>query len=253
MTTAIETQRQFWNEWNTTHREQPHSISYRSRRQAEVLLRWLHSVERRDLEILEVGCASGWFAEQLADYGTVTATDLADELIARAQKRAPHIRFIAGDFAQLDFRSASFDVVVHLEVLSHVANQPAFMAKIAGLLKPGGHLMMATQNAFTLSRLSEVLPPKPGQLRRWVTIGELKRLALPHFEIRELRSIIVDGDRGILRWVNAPKVNRLASLVLGSQARYDTLKERLGWGHTLMLHAQRFIAMWVLSFHWLRW
>lgn len=231
--------RAFWNEWNTAHRERPDIINHRSKRQAALILRWLESLGRRDLKILEVGCAGGWFAEQLAAYGHVTAQDLADELIGRAKVRAPHITWLAGDVMEMPFAPGSFDVIVHLEVLSHVADQPAFIRTLATWLRAGGHMMLATQNAFTLSRMSNIAPRKPGQLRQWVNATGLRRLAKPHFDVRALESILVEGDRGILRWINAPKLNRPFAFLLGSQERVDRLKERAGLGHTLMLWGER--------------
>ena len=52
----------------------------------------------------------------------------------------------------LDFGVGQFDVAVSLEVLSHVADTQAFIDKIASLLKPGGYLMLATQNRSVLER-----------------------------------------------------------------------------------------------------
>jgi 2-polyprenyl-3-methyl-5-hydroxy-6-metoxy-1,4-benzoquinol methylase len=64
-------------------------------------------------------------------------------------------------------------------MLAHVEDQVAFVDKIAELLRPGGYLMLATQNKFTLSRWSEVVPQAPGQIRKWVDAKELRRLLRP--------------------------------------------------------------------------
>jgi len=118
-------QRQFWNRWNSTYRER--EVSNVSLRQAEVVTGWLERLNRRDLTILEVGCGSAWFCPQLTRYGAVTGTDLSDEVLERARERVPAARFVSGDFMELAFEDGSYDVVVALEVLSHVADQRTFV------------------------------------------------------------------------------------------------------------------------------
>ena len=90
---------------------------------------------------------------------------------------------------ELELGANSFDVVVTLEVLSHVADQRAFIRKLARHLRPGGHLMLATQNRFVLQYLNRRPPPLPGQLRRWVDRRELRDLLEPEFEVSELFSV----------------------------------------------------------------
>jgi ubiquinone/menaquinone biosynthesis C-methylase UbiE len=67
-----------------------------------------------------IGCANGWFSERLMEFGSVTAVDLADEVIARARARLPEVNFLAGDFLQLDLPSCNFDLIVSLETLAYV-------------------------------------------------------------------------------------------------------------------------------------
>jgi 2-polyprenyl-3-methyl-5-hydroxy-6-metoxy-1,4-benzoquinol methylase len=176
--------------------------------------------------------------ERLLPFGQVCGTDLADDVVQRAQQRVPRARFVAGDFMKIAFPSASFDVAVSLEVLPHVADQPAFLARIADLLRPGGVLMMATQNRPVLERWSAVGPPEPGQIRRWVDARQLRELLAARFRVEELTSLLPVGDQGVLRLVNSHKLNRLLDAALG-HARVERLKERCLLGHTLMVRARR--------------
>src|SRR5690606_17852896 len=112
-------------------------------------------------------------------YGAVTATDLSDEVLSRAALRWPQARFIAVDFMALDLGESRFDVIVTLEVLSHVRDQKGFIRKLASHLRPGGHLMLATQNRLVLENYNAVPPPAPGKLRRWVDKHELVDLLAP--------------------------------------------------------------------------
>lgn len=234
----IDLQQSFWNEWNSSTREK--RVDAVSLEQAQVILSWLDRLGRRDLEILEVGCGAGWLCAQLTRYGRVTATDLSDQVLARAAKRVPQAKFIAGDFMELPFEENKYDAVVSLEVLSHVSRQREFLQKIARILKPGGHLMLATQNRPVLERNS-IPPVKPGQLRRWVDRTELVGLLADDLEVTQLFSITPRFNRGPLRLVNSYKLGALATklrlhAVVGS---IKAAQERRWLGWTLMLLARK--------------
>lgn len=234
-TAPIPLQRSFWNGWNATNRET--SIQDISQRQAEVVCGWLGGLGRRDLDIMEVGCGAGWFCGRLARFGRVTAIDLSDEVLARARRRVPEVDFIPGDFMALDLGGRRFDVIVTLEVLSHVADQRAFIARLAAHTRPGGRLMLATQNRPILQRFNRVPPPAPGQLRRWVDRHELTELLEPEFEVEQLFSVTPKANRGLMRLVNSTKLNWPVRAVLGD--RIERLKESMGLGWTLMALARR--------------
>jgi 2-polyprenyl-3-methyl-5-hydroxy-6-metoxy-1,4-benzoquinol methylase len=168
----------------------------------------------------------------LKQFGCVTANDLSDEVLARARVRVPQVHFIAGDFMSLRFEPGAYDVVVAVEVLSHVADQPGFVAKAARLLRPGGLFMLATQNRPVLERFNSRPPPSPGPLRNWVDRHELHALLAPHFDILELFSLTPQANRGIMRVVNSHAFNVPIRMVAGS--RVERLKEKMWLGWTLM-------------------
>jgi 2-polyprenyl-3-methyl-5-hydroxy-6-metoxy-1,4-benzoquinol methylase len=223
----------FWNEWLRESREQV--IGQVSMDQALVISSWLQRIGRRDLNIIDVGCGAGWLCQELIRYGQVTGTDLAHEVVARAAQRTPSARFLAGDFMTLDFGSEPFDVVTCLEVLSHVADQRAFVSKIADILKPGGYLLLATQNRPALER-NDIPPSGPGQIRHWVDRHELSTLLTERFEIHELRSVTPLFNRGYLRYLNSNKLrSTLTSVGLGTVNRFVTEHAEKAWlGWTLM-------------------
>jgi 2-polyprenyl-3-methyl-5-hydroxy-6-metoxy-1,4-benzoquinol methylase len=231
-------QRAFWNEWNHAHREAARSRI--SDEQAAVVVRWLDAIGRRDLDVIEIGCGAGWFCETLARYGRVVGTDLADEVLARAAQRTPQVEFVAGDFMQLDFGRERFDVAITLETLAHVADQQAFLNKAAALLKPGGLLMLATQNAPALRR-NNLDPPAPGQIRRWVDRDELRQLLETDFDVEALFSITPVFHRGPLHVVNSERLRRaLGAVGLGFILDAATCaQERAGLGWTLMALARK--------------
>jgi len=230
-------QQSFWDNWNSQHRET--GVGEVSKDQRAVVLGWLHDIGRTDLDILDVGCGAGWLEPPLKQFGAVTATDLSAEVLARMRSRVPHVEFIAGDFMELPFAPSSFDVVVSLEVLAHVVDQSAFVAKIHSLLRPGGWFMLATQNRPVLERHNKnsIQPAAPGQLRRWTDKTELRALLEPHFEIADMFTKTPRASQGPLRLINARPVRQAMRALVGS--RFERFKERLGLGWTIMCLARK--------------
>jgi 2-polyprenyl-3-methyl-5-hydroxy-6-metoxy-1,4-benzoquinol methylase len=229
---ALKEQQRSWDEWHRTHpRDQKPRLV--SERQSAVILEWCTSLGRNDMEIIDIGCGLGWMSERLLPFGKVTGVDLADEAIKQARKRAPQIKFISGDLFNLDLPEGFFDIVVSLEVLSHVRDQPAFLSRVAGLLKPGGHFMLATQNRYVLERWDVIRGAIPGQIRHWVNARELRRLLAKEFELIELTSVLPVGDGGLLRIVNSAKLNYFFTHLFGRDA-VERAKERLLLGHALL-------------------
>jgi 2-polyprenyl-3-methyl-5-hydroxy-6-metoxy-1,4-benzoquinol methylase len=149
----------------------------------------------------------------------------------------PDVTFVAGDFMALDFPAERFDVVITLEVLSHVADQEAFVDKLARLLKPGGLLILATQNRPVLEKYNSIPAPQPGQLRRWVDRVELQRLLSARFRVREISSITLNANKGPMRLVAGRSAKRMIRMVSGRSVERVLARAGLGW--TLMALAEK--------------
>lgn len=174
-----ESQRKFWNEWDIQHLQ---TISEETLRRGNEVLSILSSLNLRQPRILEIGCGNGWLAERLLPFGPVTGVDIADAPIQEARRRVPSGQFQSGDILEMRLPHNSFDVVVTLETFSHASSQPQFIEVIANLLSEGGYLILTTQNRNIYMRNSRVAPPPEGQLRRWVTMQELRALLSVRFE-----------------------------------------------------------------------
>jgi 2-polyprenyl-3-methyl-5-hydroxy-6-metoxy-1,4-benzoquinol methylase len=235
LTPTIEQQKAAWNEWNATTRAK--RLSEISIDQRDVVVGWLRGLGRTDLDLVEVGCGAGWLCPSLEEFGRVTAIDLLDDALASAQARMPKVNFIAGDFMAVEFEPGVFDVAICLEVISHVADQGAFVAKLARVLRPGGRLMLATQNKPVLERLNRVKPPIPGQLRRWLDRDELTMLLSAHFDVLEVRSITPRTNRSAWRLINNSKANAVLHFLFGDAPKH--WKEDMGLGWTLMALARK--------------
>lgn len=223
---------QSWEHWNKTYKRGIGNLSPWNERQLAAFLARLESLKRRDLNILDVGCGTGWVCKSALPFGTVTGTDLFQP------DPVPGVTFVVGSLFDVPLEPASFNVVSAFEVLSHVADQRAFFARLASLLKPGGHLFIATQNRPILEKWSQIPGPAPGQIRHWVDHHQLRELMEREFENVQIESVVPVGDEGLLRYINSRKLNRLASLVVGQQ-RLDRAKERAMLGHTLVAWGAR--------------
>jgi 2-polyprenyl-3-methyl-5-hydroxy-6-metoxy-1,4-benzoquinol methylase len=233
-------QQRFWNEWNSKNRGAGYNpnVDPPTMMRRDTVLEWVRQLGLKQPRILDLGCATGWLSDQLAEYGDVVGTDLADASISEARQRYPHIRFECEDFSHTKLANGEFDIVVSLETLSHVVDQPAFINRIRDVLKPGGYLILTTQNRLVFERRSGVNPPASGQLRRWVSPRELRQLIRRDFVIRRFTTLLPEGQLGFLRLVNSTRLNRLLGRVF-SQKVLERTKERLGFGQTIAVLAQR--------------
>lgn len=232
----LDAQARYWDEWNARAREA--RITPVNERQGALLEAAVGALGRSDLEIVDVGCGTGWACERLARFGRVLGTDMTPQVLERARARLPHVEFVCGDFMQLELPRAHFDVAVSLEVLSHVVDQAAFVARLADLLKPGGLLVLATQNRPVMQRWSAVAPPSPAQVRHWVDARELRTLLAARFDAIRVVSVCPAGDRGLLRVVNSPRVDAIARR-LGFGRALNSLKERVMLGQSLIAFGRR--------------
>lgn len=229
----------YWDQWNALNREAARSDV--SLRQAQIVLRWVRSLGQTDLRILEVGCGTGWFVDQLVPYGSVTGVDISTEVLERARVRTPQATFLTGDALTVDLAPASFDVVVALEVLSHVADHAAFVRRLADLLVDDGHLYLATQNRPVLEEHCSIPPAHPDARRRWFSADELVDLVSGDFRVEALQTATPTAHRGYRRYPASARARHGVERALGATAAraWSWPMERAGWGFTLMLHAHR--------------
>lgn len=126
------------------------------------------------LRLLDIGCGGGLVAEPLARLGaSVTAIDPAADNIEAARSHAASQRL------EIDYRNimaetlrdegATFDAVMCLEVVEHVPDPAAFLALVAGLVRPGGLLIASTINRTAKSYLLAIVGAE--YVLRWLPVG----------------------------------------------------------------------------------
>ena len=232
----VHEQSKFWADWvarSKAWEDNPDNV-----RRAALVLAEVAAYPGPRLKILDVGCGTGWLALELARYGEVTAIDLAWPWIEHMKREHPHVHWIGGDFLTVALLENSFDVVTSLETIAHVYDQRAFATRIARLTKPGGTLVVTTQNKYIWERTSWLAPPQKGQIRNWPPRERLMELFSPGFMIRRLVTCAPGGDRGLPGMVNSRLVSGVAARLLGRQ-RWTRMRERWGLGRSLVLAATR--------------
>lgn len=94
--------------------------------------------------VLDIACGVGYGAALLAARPDVEVlgVDVSEHAIAYARQRCagPRLEFCVAD--ALAFEDAQgFDTIVSLETVEHVANPGLLIARLAGMLRPGGSLI----------------------------------------------------------------------------------------------------------------
>jgi 2-polyprenyl-6-hydroxyphenyl methylase/3-demethylubiquinone-9 3-methyltransferase len=169
--------------------------------------------------VLDVGCGGGLLAEGLARAGAaVTAIDLAPGMIEVARLHATESALsidyrLEGAEALERATPHAFDLVTCMEMLEHVPEPAAMVATLAGLVKPGGSLIVSTLNrnlkSFLLAivgaeYLLRLIPRgtheyerliRPAELARWARAAGLELRGLAGIELNPFtRHVALSGD-----------------------------------------------------------
>lgn len=94
--------------------------------------------------VLDVGCGLGRLTWAIASSGRyVVGVDLSPVMVDRARGAGAldQASFRVGDFLELDFSGQSFDCIVSAAALHHMDHDAA-LARMVGLLSPGGRLIV---------------------------------------------------------------------------------------------------------------
>ena len=94
---------------------------------------------------LDLGCGDGRISALLADAGAeVTGVDPSEIALEHSRRTRPDLRFLRpSDDGTLPLPDASFDVVVAINVLEHVADTQRLMSEARRVLARGGRLAVA--------------------------------------------------------------------------------------------------------------
>ncbi len=148
----------------------------------------LHPFE--GLSLLDIGCGGGLLSEPMARLGfAVTGVDPSEKNIGTARAHAAlsgaSVSYLASDAEALVAEGLTFDVVLNMEVVEHVADLRGYLESTAALVKPGGLMFVATLNrtlkALALAKVAAEyilrwLPPGTHDWDKFVAPAELRAM-----------------------------------------------------------------------------
>lgn len=131
---------------------------------------WVYDNVRENSALLDLGCGAGMLALLKRKGVALTGVDLSEECVAAARRNG-YDETIQCALDTLPFADASFDYVVSLDVLGHIAaeEKDAVLAEIKRVLRPDGvtmHGIECTDRAA--HRAYEEMAPE--ELRRFIAI-----------------------------------------------------------------------------------
>ncbi|HTV17366.1 MAG TPA: class I SAM-dependent methyltransferase [Polyangiaceae bacterium] len=156
--------------------------------------------------LLDVGCASGLFVAAAHGRGwQARGADASRWMVERARERSPGARFDVGTLESLELEPESLDVVTLFDVLEHVDDPRAALARVARWLRPGGLLVLSVPNSG--SWMAKLMG------RRWVL---LLREHLWYFSPETLAALLERSGYELcntrMKWVSFSLANVAARL-----------------------------------------
>ncbi len=163
------------------------------------------------LRILDIGCGGGLLTEPLARLGAdMVGADAGAANIEAARAHADAqglaVDWRATTAEALAAAGETFDVVVAMEIVEHVADLPMFLREVAKMVRPGGLLLLATLNrtmkSFALAivgaeYLLRWLPPGTHTWSKFVTPKELARaVEATGLNVEDACGMVFDPLRG---------------------------------------------------------
>jgi SAM-dependent methyltransferase len=102
--------------------------------------------------VIDIGCGDGFHLDLMRTYGDpnweLAGVDLDPRAIKAARGRGLTVH--EGTVESLDLPPASFDVALMIQTIEHVSDPPAVLRATRELLRPGGRLMLVTDNTGSL-------------------------------------------------------------------------------------------------------
>jgi 2-polyprenyl-6-hydroxyphenyl methylase/3-demethylubiquinone-9 3-methyltransferase len=145
----------------------------------------------KGLRLLDIGCGGGLLSEPMARLGAeVLGADAAEANIKTASLHAEsqglEIDYRAITAEQLNAAGETFDAILNMEVIEHVADPQAFVSACAGMLKPEGIMFLATLNRtlkayalaiFGAEYVLRWLPRGTHDWHKFITPNEMEAMA----------------------------------------------------------------------------
>lgn len=168
-----------------------------------VLDRWLwlrRRLRRGNMRTFDAGCGNGGFSIYAASIGNeVVAASFSPAEQERARRRAEALGVSGVDFRVIDLRELDdhrealgcFDQIVCLETIEHLSDDEGLVESLAGMLVPGGQMLLSTPYEAHRPLYAEEREPSPMEDGSHVRYGySRERLR----QVAESAGLEVDGQ-----------------------------------------------------------
>jgi SAM-dependent methyltransferase len=119
----------------------------RRRLEARRLLRWCRGLGA-DARILDVGCGDGFHLALSRDYGMpgwrLEGVDASPRAVAAARARGLTVH--EGTIQEVELPKADYDLILLIATVEHVEDPPGLLRSVQALLRPGGRVVIVTDN-----------------------------------------------------------------------------------------------------------
>ena len=115
--------------------------------------KWLNEIERYKTagEILDVGCATGFFLEAAEKRGWAPSGVEISKYSSEVARKRFGSRVFTGTLDKAHFDSGRFDVVTAFDLIEHLFSPIDFIREVFRILKPDGAMAICTANTKSLS------------------------------------------------------------------------------------------------------
>lgn len=117
----------------------------------ELTMQFLQPLKKmfKGKRVLEIGCGVGHLAHILKEkfeVSDIVATDISPKSVEKARELYPKGDYEVMKGEDLRFKKNSFDIVISIETLEHIANYRKHLEEVKRVLRPGGYYIVETPN-----------------------------------------------------------------------------------------------------------
>lgn len=119
--------------------------------EAQRLLSWCRNLPD-NARIIDIGCGDGFHLELLKDFGNETwqveGVDADERAVKMAHQKGLTVH--QGLLENLNLPSETYDLAILIQTIEHLAAPPQLLANVRKLLRPGGRVVIVTDNTNSL-------------------------------------------------------------------------------------------------------
>jgi SAM-dependent methyltransferase len=225
------------------------AYAVRRRLEARRALRWCRGLDPQ-ARILDVGCGDGFHLRLLREFGSpgwrLEGVDLSERAVSAARRVGLTVH--RGDVQNLALADGSYDLALLIATIEHVEDPLGVLTAVRRLLRPGGRVVIVTDNTEAVSfalfkrrhwggyhfpRHWHLFNPQAVRMlamRTALEIESLRTLLTPVNWVYSIRNALV--DRGAPPWLYE-HFSLSSPISLGVFTIFDGLQQLLGRGGLL--------------------